>query len=336
MLKDIYPRLLSEVIPDELSLNSLDLKRLISEHNASEQSNTAYGQLLKSIYHSAPDSNIGLHFGNYLVPSKLCDFSRVLTTAPNLRTAFELAERTYYLQGACYHPVVSFQNGKASVALIFPYKNNLSESQRRFCAETAFSFLINGIRESISSDFKPLKVTFDYASPDYAEEYKSTFGDAVFFEQALNLIEIDEQYLYQTTIGHNSTMHNMYLNKHLDAVRSNDRHHNFEYKAISYLLLHHPDTLNSKNLAARLNISVRGLQKRLSKTGQSFSGISNQCRRELAKTYLIQQQQSVDYTAEQLGFQTNSGFRRFFKTEFNTSPSDFIEKSLEHELAEIA
>jgi len=89
-------------------------------------------------------------------------------------------------------------------------------------------------------------------------------------------------------------------------------------------------------LASRLNISVRGLQKRLSKTGQSFSGISNQCRRELAKTYLIQQQQSVDYTAEQLGFQTNSGFRRFFKTEFNTSPSDFIEKSLEHELAEIA
>jgi AraC-like DNA-binding protein len=76
-----------------------------------------------------------------------------------------------------------------------------------------------------------------------------------------------------------------------------------------------------------LNISVRGLQKKLNKHERSFSHIANLARRELAKIYLIQKQQSIDFTAEQLGFQTSSGFRRFFKTEFEMSPAEFLNVS---------
>jgi len=263
--------------------------------------------------------------GAFLLPSRLCDFSRVLVTSENLLSALKLMQQLNYLQGTCYHPFVAFQGGKVSLALTFPYKENPGPEQRRFCAETAFAYLVNGIRESIAPHFKPSRVCFDFARPNYHAQYSALFGGDIHFDKTLNLLEFDDHYLYKKYTSHNPTLHQMYLNKFLDQARHSERHISFEYKAIACLLQHHPDALNSKKLATKLNISVRGLQKRLSKSGQSFSSIANQCRRELAKVYLVQEQQSLDYTAEQLGFQTSSGFRRFFKTEFEETPAEFIE-----------
>ena len=328
MLEDIYPRLLCELIPRDLSLSDLDIKRVIDNHNSGLYANSAYGQLIKSVYRENPQSRLGLQLGQYLLPSKLCDFSRVLVTSENLREALSLVERLYYVQGACYHPFVSHMRGKVHISLIFPYKNRISASQRRFCAETAFSFLINGIRETIAPNFTPSRVLFDFSAPDYQEQYSPLMGDKLLFNQQLNMIEFEDAYLFKRHAAYNPTLHHMYLNKFLDFARNNERAASFEYKAISYLLLHHPDTMNSKKLATKLNISVRGLQKRLSKSEQSFSGIANLCRRELAKVYLVQEQQNLDYTAEQLGFQTSSGFRRFFKSEFDTTPAEFVENNL--------
>lgn len=329
MIDDIYLRLLYELAPSELALSTIDIQRLIESHNEGLKSNADYGQLVKSIYLANPQSNIGLKLGQFLMPSQLCDFSRVLVTAENLKQALGLFETLYYVQGACYHPFTSQAKGNASLALIFPYKHNPSIQHRRFCAETAFAYLVNGLRESIAPDFRPSKVLFDFPKPDYADQYTSLFGTNIQFNQALNMVEFDEHYLHMEHRTHNPTLHQIYLNKCSDRISTNNRQTNFEHKAVSCLLRHHPESLNSKNLAEKLNISVRGLQKRLSKNGLSFSSIANDCRRELAKVYLVQEQQSLDYTAEQLGFQTSSGFRRFFKSEFSETPAEFLEHSIE-------
>lgn len=324
MLEDIYPRLLCDIIPDDLTLNDLDIRRVIDIHNSGSEANSAYGKLIKSIYNANAGSNIGLKLGQFLLPSKLCDFSRVLVTAENLRAALSLIERLYYVQGACYHLFISHLRGKVYISLIFPYKTPLPETQRRFCAETAFSYLINGIRESVAPQFKPSRVTFDFPRPQYSDQYSELFGESLTFEQHLSSIEFEDHYLYKKHSAYNPTLHHMYLKRYLDFARQNERTASFEHKVFSYMLQHHPDTMNSKKLADKLNISVRGLQKRLSKSQQSFSSIANVCRRELAKAYLVQEQQDLDYTAEQLGFQTSSGFRRFFKTEFNKTPAEYL------------
>jgi len=324
MLDDIYPRLLLELIPEELKLNSLGIQRLISEHNADHDSNAVYGKLIKSIYAAQPNSNIGIKYGQHLSPSNLCDFSRTLITSQNLRSAFEIVENTFFVHGASYYPFISNRKGVTSVSFTFPFKSHVPASQRRFCAEATFSYIINAIQETIAPNFKPLRLSFDYERPSYSKEYQTTFGDNIEFNAPLCLLEFDEKYLYPTFKSHNTALHKMYLNKCLDDSRITERQHSFEYKAACYLLQHHPESFNSKKLAAMLNISVRGLQKKLNKQELSFSHIANLARRELAKIYLIQKQQSIDYTAEQLGFQTSSGFRRFFKTEFEMSPAEYL------------
>lgn len=324
MLEEIYPRLLSQILPEQTRLSDLDIRRMLDERQTGEDFNRAYGQFVKSIYDDNPSSNIGLELGTYLLPSKLCDFSRVLVTAPKVSDTLTLVERMHYIQGACYQPFISRLNGKVRISLVYPYRSVPPITQRRFCAETAFSYIVNGIRETISPDFKPTLLYLDYPAPGYAEQYQERFGTNIKFGQHLNMIEFDEKYLELSLNTHNDALHSMYLNKYLDFARACDRSTSFEYKAISHLMVHHPETLNAQQLAERLNISVRGLQKRLSKTGQSFSCISNRCRRELAKIYLVQEQQSVDFTAEKLGFQTSSGFRRFFRNEFGQSPIEYL------------
>jgi len=326
MLDEIYPRLLLEIIPDDLKLNSLDIQRLIAEHNSGATSSSVYGQLIKSIYVDNPESNIGMQFGKYLLPSSLCDFSRVLVTATNLKTAMELLGRHCFIHGASYYPYIATRNGVASVSMTFPFKNNVPDAQKRYCAEAAFSYLVNFFRETISTDFKPKRVSFAFDQPNYAKEYLSLFGDQIGYNSPLSLFEFDEQLLYKPFSTSNPTLHQMYFNKCLDEQRLKEKHHDFEYKAISYLLLHHPESFNSKKLATKLNISIRGLQKKLNKQGLSFSHIANLARRELAKIYLVQEKRNIDYTAEQLGFQTDSGFRRFFKTEFSKNPAEYIKE----------
>ena len=324
MLDDIYPRLLLEILPEELKLNSLDIQRLISKHNADYDSNAVYGELIKSIYAAQPNSNIGIQYGQLLSPSNLCDFSRILITSQNLRSAFEIVEKTFFIHGASYYPFISNRKGVTSVSFTFPFKSHVPASQKRFCAEATFSYLINAIQESIDPNFKPLRVYFNYDKPNYSKEYHATFGDNIEFNAPLCLLEFDEKYLYPTFKSYNLALHKMYLNKCLDGSSLTDRQHSFEYKAACFLLQHHPESFNSKKLAAMLNISVRGLQKKLNKQELSFSHIANLARRELAKIYLIQKQQSIDYTAEQLGFQTSSGFRRYFKTEFEMNPAEYL------------
>jgi len=324
MLDDIYPRLLLEIIPEELKLSSLGIQRLILEHNANHDSNAVFGKLIKSIYKAQPNSDIGILYGQCLSPSNLCDFSRILVTAQNLRTAFEVVEKTYFAHGASYYPFISHRKGVTSVSITFPFKTQVHPCQRRFCAEATFSYLINAIKESVDPNFKPLKVFLDYEAPSYTSEYQKIFGENIHFNAPLCLLEFDEKYLYPSLSSYNPALHKMYLNKCLDKLRQTDRLQNFEYKATCFLLQHHPESFNSKKLATKLNISVRGLQKKLNKQELSFSHIANLARRELAKIYLIQKQQSIDYTAEQLGFQTSSGFRRFFKTEFEVNPAEYL------------
>lgn len=80
------------------------------------------------------------------------------------------------------------------------------------------------------------------------------------------------------------------------------------------------------NVARCLGVSVRTLQRRLGYEGQTFSGLVNDCRRELAVRYLKRSSNSVTAVAELMGYSTLSAFSRWFASEFGTSPGKWRNK----------
>lgn len=325
MLDEIYLRLLLELIPSSFKLSGLDVRRLIDQFNDGAQSRRAYGELVRQVYTNDPDSDIGLTYGEHLHPATLCDLSRSMMTAPTVHSALDLIERYHFIHGASYIPVVHNNDKSISISLAFPYKNRISASQRRFCAEAVFSYILNAFRETVSPDIAPIALCFDYANPSYESRYLRQFNCHSVFNAPMSMMNLDKELLHRDLITQNATLHQIHMSKALDAWQKSERMGDFEYRTISQLMRHHPDSFNSQKLASKLNISVRGLQKRLNKYDKSFSNLANQARRELAKIYLFQMKQSIEFTAEQLGFQTASGFRRFFKTEFGITPAEFVE-----------
>ncbi len=331
MLDEIYLRLLVELIPSTVKLSALDIKRLIAQFNEGSQAKSAYAKLIKSIYEDNPESNIGLQFGQHLHPSTLCDLSRTLMTTDNLLNMIKLVELYHFTHGVSYYPSVHLEKSKFSISLSYPYKTLTNNQQRRFCAEAVFSYVLNSLRETVAAHIHPIEISLDFSRPSYAAEYQA-WQCPIKYDQPLAMISFDDSFLFQNLLTRNHVLHPIYLNKNLDSWRKSERLHELEYRSISLMMQHHPHAFNSEYLAQTLNISVRGLQKRLSKQGESFSHLANLARRELSKIYLFQKKHDIEFTAEQLGFQTSAGFRRFFKQEFQQTPAEYQKSfSLSHE-----
>lgn len=87
--------------------------------------------------------------------------------------------------------------------------------------------------------------------------------------------------------------------------------------------------LNITNVANRLGISERSLQRRLATEGYSFSKIVDDFRAENARRLLLNQNFTVAQVAEILGYQTTSSFHRAFNRWHSTSPKYYIENCVE-------
>lgn len=321
MLDEIYLRLLNELAPNNLRLKELDTQRIFS----SEDSKSAYRQLLRSIYDQDEGSNIGLEYGRYLKPHALCDFSRTLMTAKDFKASLHLIDTLHYMQGASYCLSTNHSNEHTSISVCYPYKNRISSRQKRFCCEAVFSYILNLARDSMGQDVNPCALYLDAPKPEYSAEYEAIFKCPIIYDSPLAMIAFDTNLLDRPLSTSNDTLHQLYLSKCCEQVRRAEKQWSITYRVVTQLIRNHPTTFSSSELACKLNISVRGLQKRLSKEERSFSELSALARRELVKVYLLQKHTPIEAVCENLGFQTVSGFRRFVKSEFHQTLAEFLD-----------
>lgn len=78
-----------------------------------------------------------------------------------------------------------------------------------------------------------------------------------------------------------------------------------------------------EDMARRLNISKRSLQRRLSEEGTSFKDLLSQTRFEMSKRYLMDSSLSVPEISYLLGFRDTSSFFRAFHGWTGTTPGDY-------------
>lgn len=78
-----------------------------------------------------------------------------------------------------------------------------------------------------------------------------------------------------------------------------------------------------RDIAVKLCLSLRQLQRRLQEEGTSFSLVLEETRRELAQQYLRQSGLSLGEITYLLGFRDQSNFTRAFKRWSGVTPGDF-------------
>ncbi len=89
----------------------------------------------------------------------------------------------------------------------------------------------------------------------------------------------------------------------------------------AYIADQHAQSFTLDELASRIHVSVRTLQRRLDDSQVSFSDILNAVRCELAQRYIKHTPHAFGRVAELLGYSNTSSFNRWFTVQFGCTPS---------------
>lgn len=324
MISDIYFRLLLDIINNDPAITEKPLSHKELNFSGNDVATKYFTYLVEFIYSRNPDSNMGFSFGQNVVALNLCDFFRMITTAQTVEECLDATVKIYHVLGLRPYPVVHKGPKTSSLAIAFPYEDCSEAFTRRFTCEVFFAYGLDLFQKSISMDVKPIRILLDYPKPKYADEYDKLFQCEIVYDASIAMIEFPTSMLSASLPDHNKPLHNIYMAKAFEKWSESKRQQSFRYRAITQLMSQSPYNFSSSNLADTMNISTRGLQKRLAAEGCSYSHICKLARRELTKICLFQKNMGFEETAKILGFQTQVSFRKFFKEQFGGNPKAFV------------
>lgn len=269
---------------------------------------------------------LGLIVSRYVQPTTFHALGYSLMASASLKAAFERLAR--------YFRIVTDAGGLEFEAkaqgYCFRMTPQAGEVQPSPAALDAFMAVnLRMCRALAGRDFKPLRVRLQRPEPADRSPYEQLFQAPIAFgadETAMDFARAPmEATLPQANpelARHNDEILLRYLARH--------GHDNLAEQVRACIV----DSLSQgepaqEQVARQLNMSLRNLQRKLKESGTSYSQILDQCREELARSYLLDASYSVGEITYLLGFSDTSSFSRACKRWTGLSPSTFRQQTLD-------
>jgi len=179
------------------------------------------------------------------------------------------------------------------------------------------------LRQLGGPDFRPLGVHLSTdVQPKAIPELERVLGCPVTVKSGRDRISIPTDRLNQPVASANRLIYKL-LGGYLDKVKAAARKTTVE-RVQDYVRGALPTgNCTIERCSEKMGMSVRSLQSHLSDTGQKFSDILEDYRSELAKSFLQQQELSLDDVAANLGYSEQSSFGRAFKRWTGLTPKQY-------------
>ena len=264
--------------------------------------------------------HFGLHAGRLAGSDSIGPLSFLFLSAPDLRTAFASFSR--YLstfQQASRHQFTD--EGKRAT---FAYGLvDQSLTRRRQDAEYSIGAMVSLARQFTGGEIEFREVRFEHERVgDYAR-YRDYFGCDVFFEQDCNALTIEARYLDMGGRVLSPALHPI-LDEHLRRLAGRGSAVSLA-EAVKALIeeapLDAPPPL--ADVAARLDLSVPTLHRRLAAEGNGWRALVAAHRMEAAARLLRTSRRNVSAVALDVGFAESASFTRAFARHFGVSPGRY-------------
>ncbi|HXZ49855.1 MAG TPA: AraC family transcriptional regulator [Usitatibacter sp.] len=193
-------------------------------------------------------------------------------------------------------------------------------TRSRQSIELAIGVMFRLFRALLGPQWHPRRVQFAHAAPPDLRVHHRIFGPHVQFGGDFNGIVCDAADVDRPNPAADPAMadHAKRYVESLPGARAAGLAH--DVRRSIYLLL--PQGRASiEQVAQALGTNPRALQRRLDESGESFSELLNDARRELALRYLENPAYSITQVGELLGYNFPSSFTRWFVAQFGTSPA---------------
>ena len=191
-------------------------------------------------------------------------------------------------------------------------------------ATIAYRMLVDGT----GCMWQPECVHFRHSSPVHFATFQRVFRCSLEFESSFDGISFPSRCLdYPNEFADPGlTVHARRLLDLLPGVRKQETLTERVRSTIPFLIS--SGQADVQGVARYLGIPMRTFQRKLTAEGQSFGGLLNEARRELAVRYLTNSNQSITMVAQLTGYSALSSFTRWFVAEFGIPPGKWRRTNL--------
>jgi AraC-like DNA-binding protein len=248
-------------------------------------------------------------------------FGLAWKSATDLRGSYDRAERyARVLTSVSTYEVERINEG----AFMHLHRDGERRLGLRLSNEATIASIASISREVSTKVFIPIAVFFKHPAPESITEHEKYFGCPVYFESDKDALLVSKETM-QTPNKLGDVSISRFFETHLEAEVAKleddsalDRQVRIQ---VSQSLSEGVPTLSE--IARRLGMSGRTLQRRLSDHGYSYQTLVDESRRQLAKRLLQQTDFSLVEVAFMTGFSEQSAFTRAFKRWAGQTPRSF-------------
>jgi AraC-like DNA-binding protein len=267
------------------------------------------------------DPALGLHSVERLRTDALDPIAGLVVHAATLQDAMKSIDDFRRLLGEEASFRVCESDGK-----VFVQCDSLAHESarvRRYMAEVVVSGLFHAIHR-FRADARAEYVAFEYAAPEYADEYARVFQRRARFDQSFTGLCFDLKLMAAVAPHPDAELHQALRVFATRRVRRLTNSLPYAARVLDVLVWQRPPRdVSMRGVARVLGLSERSLRRRLRAEGRTYNSLLSEALARIAKDYLLDERRTIQETASALGFADNTSFHRAFKRWTGLTPATY-------------
>lgn len=293
---------------------------------------STYLELLGHGVRLTGDAQLGLHLGEAVRPGYYGVLGYLIMSCATLADALHRQARYAALVGNLGQVDLADEPPRAGLEpqVAHSWQPLLPQQKRQLSEETlagwvTFGHWISGL------DIPPTEVRFQHSAPSDITEYQRIFRCPVLFDQADNALVFPKR-LLATPLGQADAQVRLMLDAYADRLLGEiQQGHSVLDRARLELSRQLPEVgADLQQIAARLALSPRTLQRRLREAGLSFNQLVDETRQQLVLHYLRDPALELAEIAFLVGFSEPGSLARAFRRWTGQSPGEYRRCLKEH------
>ncbi|MCP5163060.1 MAG: AraC family transcriptional regulator [Hahellaceae bacterium] len=317
----LFELALEKGVDGDLLLERSGIRESVLRNPDAMLSNEQFVALVRHTLEMTATPSLGLSYGARLTFTTHGSMAQAAISSESLGKALVMLEKYYRIRFA-FIEWKFFTEGDEAVLQL---DENLGlEDLTPFVVECLFvalmmvNFLLFGTKLMRTG-----RCLLSYPRPDYADEYDTYFHASVEFDQPVNQLRFDKQFL-DLPLALSNPVAQRVAEKDCEAqLRSLAQHETIVIKVKRMLQSEQGPIPSMEDVADMLHMTSRTLRRQLQSFDTSFQDILNEVRKKRALAMLRATDKSVDDIAHALGYSDPSNFGRAFRKWTGKSPSDF-------------